>query len=193
MKVGAMLINTNGNPASIRSKMLLATALLELMDEKSYENISIKELTDKALLSRRTFYTNFQTKEDILKYYIDTLVSEYIEILHGYKCLTSQDIAKEYFSYWYTHRNLLRLLKKNNLLILIKVFVEFLRNMKSLLIIKDHTYTDSELQYYEAVFMAGGIWNMLNVWVENDFDKDCDEMTELFMKIFNKSTLASSN
>lgn len=190
--MGATLINTNGNPASIRSKMYLATALLELMDEKSYESISIKELTDRAMLSRRTFYTNFETKEDILKYYIDTLVSEYIETLQRYKCLTSHDIAKEYFNYWYTHRNLLRLLKKNNLLILIKVFVEFLRNMKSHLIIKDHTYPDNELQYYEAVFMAGGIWNMLDVWVDRDFDKNCDEMTDLFMKIFNKSTLACS-
>ncbi|MDF2524414.1 MAG: Transcriptional regulator, AcrR family [Clostridiales bacterium] len=172
--------------------MYLAKALLELMDEKSYENISIKELTDRAMLSRRTFYTNFETKEDILKYYIDTLVSEYIEILQAYQRLTSQDIAKEYFSYWFSHRNLLRLLKKNNLLILIKVFVEFLRNMKSLLIIQDHTYTDSELQYYEAVFMAGGLWNLLDVWVEKDFDKNCDEMTDIFIKIFNKSTLTSS-
>jgi AcrR family transcriptional regulator len=192
VKVGATMINTNENPTSIRSKMYLAKALLELMDEKSYENISIKELTDRAMLSRRTFYTNFETKEDILKYYIDTLVSEYIEILQAYQRLTSQDIAKEYFSYWFSHRNLLRLLKKNNLLILIKVFVEFLRNMKSLLIIQDHTYTDSELQYYEAVFMAGGLWNLLDVWVEKDFDKNCDEMTDIFIKIFNKSTLTSS-
>ena len=153
------------------------------MDEKSYENISIKELTDRAKLSRRTFYTNFETKEDIIKYHIGTLISGYIETLQTHECLT----AKEYFNYWFSHRKLLRLLKKNNLAILIKTFIEFLRNMNSLLIIKDRRFTGSELQYYDAVFMAGGLWNMLNVWVENDFDKNCEEMTDIFMKIFNKT------
>ena len=187
MKVGTTMINTSENPVSIRSKMYLVVALLELMDEKSYENISIKELTDRATLSRRTFYTNFETKEDILKYHIDTLVSGYIKILQTYECLTAKDIAKVYFNYWFSQRNLLRLLKKNNLPILIKAFVEFLRNMNSLLIIKDHRFTDSELQYYDAVFVAGGLWNLLNIWVENDFDKNCEEMTDIFLKIFNKT------
>ncbi|WP_069999156.1 TetR/AcrR family transcriptional regulator [Cellulosilyticum sp. I15G10I2] len=180
------MINTRENPASTRSKMYLTAALLELMDEKSYESISIKELTDRAKLSRRTFYTNFETKEDILKYHIDTLVREYIEILQTYECLTPRDIAKEYFSFWFSHRNLLYLLKKNNIPVLIKAFSEFLRDMDSLLIIKDRRFTDSELQYYDAVFVAGGLWNLLNVWVENDFDKNDEEMTDIFMKIFNK-------
>ncbi|PKM49729.1 MAG: hypothetical protein CVV02_14755 [Firmicutes bacterium HGW-Firmicutes-7] len=178
------MINTNKNPASIRSKMYLTVALLELMDEKSYESITIKELTDRAKLSRRTFYTNFETKEDILNHHFDILVSEYIEILQAYECLTPTDIAKEYFTYWFSHRNLLRLLKKNSLPILIRVFVEFLRNMDSLPIIKNRRFTDSELQYYDAVFVAGGLWNMLNVWVENDFEKNCEEMTDIFTKIF---------
>ena len=110
MKVGTTMINTSENPVSIRSKMYLVDALLELMDEKSYGNISIKELTDRAELSRRTFYTNFETKEDIIKYHIDTLVSGYIEILQTYERLTARYIAKEYFNYWFLHRNLLRLL-----------------------------------------------------------------------------------
>lgn len=193
VKVGTAMINTNENPASIRSKLFLVGALLELMDEKSYEDISIKELTDRAKLSRRTFYTNFETKEDILKYHFDTLVDEYIAILRTYECLTAKDIAKEYFSYWYSHRNLLHLLKKNNLLILIKVFVEFLKNINSLPTIKYRRFTDSELQYYDAVFVAGGLWNMLNVWIENDFEKNCEEMTDIFMKIFNNTPSARAN
>ncbi len=181
------MINSSENPASIRSKMYLVTALLELMEEKNYESISVKELTDRATLSRRTFYTNFETKEDILKYHIDTLVNEYISILQTYEFLTLKVIAREYFSYWFTHRNLLLLLKKNNHPILIKVFIEFLRDMDSHLVIQDRRFTDSELQYYDAVFVAGGLWNLLNVWVDKDFEKNCDEMTDIFMQIFSKT------
>lgn len=181
------MINSSENPSSIRSKKYLVTALLELMDKKSYENISIKELTDCAGLSRRTFYTNFETKEDILRYYFVTLVSEYVEILKTYEYLTPKDIAEEYFSFWFSHRTLLQLLKKNHLPIHINVFVEFLRDMDSILNIKERRFTDSELQYYDAVFVAGGLWNMLNVWVENGFEKDDKEMTDIFLKIFHKT------
>ena len=183
------MINNSENPASIRSKQYLVAALLELMDEKSYETISVKELTDRAKLSRRTFYTNFETKEDVLRYHIDTLVYEYIAILQTYESLTPTVIAKEYFSYWYSHRELLLLLRKNNHPILIKVFVEFLRNMDSLIIITDRRFTESELQYYDAVFVAGGLWNMLNVWVDKNFEKDCEEMTDIFLKIFHKTPM----
>jgi hypothetical protein len=59
--------------------------------------------------------------------------------------------------------------------------------MDSLLNIKERRFTDSELQYYDAVFVAGGLWNMLNVWVENGFEKDYKEMTDIFLKIFHKT------
>lgn len=181
------MINTNGNPVSIRSKMYLTEALLELMEEKSYESISIKELADKAQLARRTFYTNFETKDDILRYHLNTLVNEYVQILQKYESLTSKDIATEYFNYWFSHKSLICTLKKNKLPILLEVFEEFLNNMSSLLIIKNQRFNDSELEYYDAVFVSGGLWNMLNVWVDNDFKKNPEDLTNIFLKIFNNS------
>lgn len=174
------------NPASIRSKKYLTEALLELMEEKSYDKISIKEITDKALLSRRTFYTNFEVKEDILRYHVYSLLNEYIEKLKSYEQLTTYELAKEYFSYWFSHKELLKLLKTNNLLLLIKIFEEFLINMNGIVEITNYHSAESHLQYYEAVFVAGGLWNLVNVWVEENFSKSPEEMTEIFMHIFHR-------
>ena len=44
----------------IRSKRDLANALIELLQEKNYDDIGIKEITDKARVSKNTFYNNFK-------------------------------------------------------------------------------------------------------------------------------------
>ena len=44
----------------------LQTALIYLMNEKDYKEITITELTQKAGTSRTAFYRNYQSKEDIM-------------------------------------------------------------------------------------------------------------------------------
>ena len=49
-----------------RTKRDLVNALNELLLEKSYDDISVKDITDRALISKNTFYNNFDEKNDIL-------------------------------------------------------------------------------------------------------------------------------
>ncbi len=50
----------------VRTKRDLANALEELLKEKSIDDISIKDITDKALISKNTFYNNFNDKNELL-------------------------------------------------------------------------------------------------------------------------------
>lgn len=50
----------------VRTKRDLANALEELLKEKSIEDISIKDITDRALISKNTFYNNFEDKNELL-------------------------------------------------------------------------------------------------------------------------------
>ncbi|MBZ9693497.1 TetR/AcrR family transcriptional regulator [Clostridium sp. M14] len=54
------------NRIAEQSKKWLIEALFDLMEEKPYSTITVKEISDKAQLSRRTFYRNFKVKEDLL-------------------------------------------------------------------------------------------------------------------------------
>ena len=54
------------NPVAVQSKQMLLNALLELMEKKAYSSISIKELAECAGLDRKTFYRNFDSKEEVL-------------------------------------------------------------------------------------------------------------------------------
>ena len=55
----------------------ITNSLLALLEEKPLENISISELCNNAGIGRASFYRNFNSKEDILKAYINKLFDEW--------------------------------------------------------------------------------------------------------------------
>ena len=52
---------------SIKTKKQVSKTLIKLLNYKPLDLITIKELTEKANISRTAFYNNFHTLEDVLK------------------------------------------------------------------------------------------------------------------------------
>jgi AcrR family transcriptional regulator len=50
-----------------RSRQLLREALVTLIEEKGYERLTVRDITDRAALNRSTFYLHYQDKEDLLR------------------------------------------------------------------------------------------------------------------------------
>ncbi len=110
-----MMTKKHENPAAIRSKKALALAFAALLDQKSLSEITISEITEKAGVSRQTFYTNFSQKEDILTYSLDRLFSMYSDRLAEKVFQKPIDALIDYFDYWHDHRQFLTLLFRNRL------------------------------------------------------------------------------
>lgn len=66
------------------TKTILKDSLLELMKEKSFEKITIKELCDKANINRGTFYYHYDTIEELLKDIETEFISNHTHILESY-------------------------------------------------------------------------------------------------------------
>lgn len=64
---------------TIRSKRDLATAMLDLLQEKNLDDISVQEITDKALVSKATFYNHFNDKTELLTYVLEGYADELLE------------------------------------------------------------------------------------------------------------------
>jgi AcrR family transcriptional regulator len=56
-----------------RSKQLLRSALLSLIQEKGFEALTVQDIIDRANVGRATFYAHFDNKEDLLISGFDTL------------------------------------------------------------------------------------------------------------------------
>lgn len=62
------MFNQSKNPRVFRSLDKIATALFALIMEKDYEAITICEICDKAEVTRKTFYRNFGSKDDVVEF-----------------------------------------------------------------------------------------------------------------------------
>lgn len=51
---------------SIRSRSMIRTALLSLMQEKEFSKITVTDIVNKADINRGTFYAHFRSPEDVL-------------------------------------------------------------------------------------------------------------------------------
>ena len=59
-----------------RTRKLLNDALMSLIQEKGYDNVTIEDITERANLGRTTFYLHYQGKDDLLLDHHDAFVAE---------------------------------------------------------------------------------------------------------------------
>lgn len=61
------------NPVAQKNQDAFCTALFQLLLKKPLEKISVTELCHMADLDRTTFYRSFESKDDVLDYYLDQI------------------------------------------------------------------------------------------------------------------------
>src|SRR5512134_2395474 len=64
-----------------RTCQSLRTALLELIQKKEYDGISIEEITERANVGRATFYLHYKDKEDLLLEEFREMANEKVQVL----------------------------------------------------------------------------------------------------------------
>ncbi|MED4752440.1 TetR/AcrR family transcriptional regulator [Brevibacillus choshinensis] len=68
------------DPRIVRTKKMLKEALSELIEEKGFDAITVKDLTSRAGLNRGTFYLNYVDKYDLLEKCEEEAIQGLIEI-----------------------------------------------------------------------------------------------------------------
>lgn len=173
------------NPIAIQSEVWLTNALLALMEEKTFKNISITEIAAKADLSRRTFYRIFRTKEDILINYTEKLFGEFLQLLNHETDRRFAVTVRLYFEFWYQHRHFLGLLKESEMLPFMmsqysRLFPKVFQMVKG-----DHILAhNEETLSYAMAFSAGGLLSILFKWAEDEMNKTPEEIMQFMEFIF---------
>lgn len=60
-----------------KSKQIIVDTFLDILRENPYEVITISEVLANTPLVRKTFYNNFSSKDDIVRYICKDLMAEY--------------------------------------------------------------------------------------------------------------------
>ena len=61
----------------IRTYKLLTEAFMQLMSEKHFENITVNELCDRAMIRRTTFYKHFADKYEFFGFFVQQLQTDF--------------------------------------------------------------------------------------------------------------------
>lgn len=68
------------NTTTEMMKSYIVESLLIFMEEKPFADITISDIVNRAGVNRSTYYRHFYAKEDIVTYFFDNLMHEYMNL-----------------------------------------------------------------------------------------------------------------
>ncbi|MFA9377259.1 MAG: TetR/AcrR family transcriptional regulator [Lachnotalea sp.] len=165
---------------ALQSQSWIAASLIRLLETKSFSEITITQICQEAQLVRKTFYRNFETKEDILHYILDQLFESFRSTFQ-IESLVPSEIFTHYYEYWEKEKQLLTYLHRDDLFYLLtKKYIEYADSIRMyLLFVKGDSTLQTGLEPYVIHFIAGGMVTILEHWLENDFNEAILTLTQL--------------
>ena len=163
---------------SVQNQRKATMGLLALMQEMSYEDITVSLLCQKAGITRRIFYHLFSNKTDALHALIDNAILG----IEGYR-LDIPDETLRFFLYWRQQQSLFDALYRNNLsnLLLERMIVSVL----------DEAYDirywlkayDPETATDIIIFNLCGIMGLTYSWYRSGYQKSPEEMAQRISRL----------
>ncbi|MBG9989355.1 TetR/AcrR family transcriptional regulator [Aerococcaceae bacterium DSM 111176] len=171
-----------GNSKSQHSKEQMRNALLDLLREKDFDSITIQEITDKAELSRRTYYRNYRSKVDIVSDILQLKWQDYLVALKKLKPSTMSEITEILYGITMHHKEDILLLHKQNLLIhLIPIATNDLPNIMA------NRYPEMSIEpkalRYMSIFIVSGFFQVIPTWLTENPEISSTEMGQYLEKI----------
>jgi AcrR family transcriptional regulator len=188
-----MMSNKEGMDRRVKkSKAALKEALLALMSEKEFRELTISEIVARADLNRGTFYKHFQYKEDLFNEMIEEVIHDLIESYREpYRNVEVFEVGRmkasgvQIFHHVAKNAGFYKTLLEPN--ILPRFQNRFSHILKDILR-KDLTIANpnSEINYeLLASYQAYALLGMTIQWVEGGFKYSPDYMAEQLVIILN--------
>ncbi|MCR0204757.1 TetR/AcrR family transcriptional regulator [[Clostridium] innocuum] len=150
------------------SKSYIAEALLQLMRTKRFSSITNKNITDRAGVSHITIYRNFSSKEDIIRYYLNSILTKCSSLWSK-----EENFAYQLFSFFQNNKETIDLLYKANLQYLL---------LDNILELYNFDKNDPADIAYSKVTVAYFIFGWCDVWYKRGMMETPEEMIDFISR-----------
>lgn len=159
-----------------KTYLSLHNAFTALLEENHFEDFTVNDLCEKAMIRRTTFYKHFADKFDYFSFYLK-------EICETFQAQLAPDIISTDINQYFLHmcRALLQFVSKHEKIVnsimgsnmfpmLFDMLAEQIRNDLLLAYSRIRKSTDnhSSLFEYRATFYVGGLLNTLREWMKKE-------------------------
>jgi len=168
-----------------KTKRALREGLAELLMEKNIQNITVKELTDKADVHRSTFYANFKDIYDLYGQMEEAILAEISDILTDEYNLDPKVFFGVLFRYIDDNKKLCRLIFGKNVN---GFFINRISDLfKSSCVAcwrMEYGLTNSteEIEPYAHFFLSGCL-GLVGDWVCNNFEQPVEELMTMLVDL----------
>lgn len=160
-----------------QSRTALCDSLAELMQTTPYEKISVSDLCAAAGVSRQTFYNVFDSKEDILRFYLWQAYEEEFQALAGQEGLAAGDAVDAFVRVVAGTREVLDAMIKNRLTGILYEEVLACTMLFTGRFVADDC--KDELFPYSEALLAGALSQALVFWLQQDDPVDVAQLKSL--------------
>lgn len=174
------------NPSALRSRQELAQSLLTLMEQYTFQEVTITMICQEAQLSRQTFYQIFPTKEDAIRFLIKSSYEQFEAELRHYGKLTVAQLAEYTYLFFDRNRSFVTLLLQNHLhFLLLEEFQSVLPHVVTM------SLNQSEGIHDPAVlsFLSGGLCSMILYQMEHQTQAQAHQSAIAFSQLFGENSI----
>lgn len=173
-----------------RSTAALRQALLDLMADKAFHAISVKEIVEKAGYNRGTFYAHYESKEMLLDDVFSKLIDE---LKHSFRAPYEEvEIFKidelpansvKIFDHFYRNSSVYTILFKSEVL---PLFKEKISASLMQLAAEDLDYThDSINREFLLIYSMNALLGLVFHWIEGGFQYSPEYMQDQLVRMIN--------
>jgi len=160
------------------TKECIETALLVLMKQKNFNDISITDIVQRAGVSRSAYYRNYSSKKDILNKYLNTIVETITD------SLDLQKIHLSDFNFWLsvftrvqTYADEFMILQKAGFDAII------LSSINQTMIEQLENNSKQVSEKYQILFWTGAFYNLLREWIISGMNESNEDMAQIGQKM----------
>lgn len=161
---------------NIRVKDAIVDAFFTLLRSHPVDSISVAQIIRTAHVSRMSFYRNFDSKLDIINYFVERGLDEIVEMLEGEVSLWTREYAVAFFVYMKNHADEYMLLYE------IGYSGVVLDNSNRLNenISGDMPY--NSMERYNLYFTAGAAHNAAMQWIKGGCRETPEELVDAYFR-----------
>ena len=177
------------------SSIKMNNALINLLDKKDFEDITVKEICQTASVNRSTFYLHYENTYDLLK---ETIENLYKDFFSRYDSNLSMDkinnksnddlflitpkYLKPYLSFVYDNKKIFKLMYFKNEVFNGRNMYEIWLDKIFKPILSKFNVKNEEEQSYIMLFHLQGLIGLIMEWVKNDCKMPIDDLINVIQK-----------
>jgi len=165
-----------------KSMKLITLAMYSLMMKNDYCSISVKDICEKAGVSRMSFYRYFSSKEDIFLSFCDERFAEFYDEIMEIELVTPDIFINLIVTYFKKFSREIKMLQKaNKLQLLLNQFESYASYLLNHL--NTERYRTLKGNPVAVPFLAGGIFNTLVKWNNQNFKESEEYITKKILEV----------